>query len=357
MRILIIKTSALGDILQTFPILIYLKKRFPHCTIDWLAEASAEKLLMAQPLINRVLKLDTRRWRRNFCWATASEIHQLIKQLRSSSYDYVFDFQGNLKAAVLTAFAKAKHKVGFGWKSSSEKGSSFALTEAYNPPSNLNMRKQYLHLVQSFFQDKGLVEEEENLLVLQPEEQEKLKQVTWTSDFRLMIAFGSRWVNKQLKEEAWLSLLKKIESKISPFFIFLYSSPEEQRLAETLSANFPHVLVLGKVSLPFIHSLMKQMDQVLAVDSALLHLAGCAKVPTFSFFGPSSSEIYRPEGPFHLSYQGLCPYGVSFIKRCPRLRRCATGACLREASPFELFRSWEMAWESLQELKKDGLRH
>ena len=81
---------------------------------------------------------------------------------------------------------------------------------------------------------------------------------------------------------------------------------------------------------------MAEMDLVLAVDSLTLHLAGTTSTKTFSVFGPSAAE-YQPEGERHQTYQGKCPYGRLFEKRCPVLRTCSTGACTRGIEGKQLF--------------------
>jgi heptosyltransferase I len=90
------------------------------------------------------------------------------------------------------------------------------------------------------------------------------------------------------------------------------------------------------------------MDRVIAVDSAALALCGTTSTPSFSFFGPTQASIYKPLGVQHHHFQGTCPYAMSFSARCPRLRSCKTGACLKQASSLELIQSYV----SSQSIKK-----
>ena len=82
---------------------------------------------------------------------------------------------------------------------------------------------------------------------------------------------------------------------------------------------------------------MASVDMVIAMDSLPLHLAGTTETPTFSIFGASSANKYKPKGKKHLAFQGTCPYKRTFERRCPVLRTCSTGACIRDLHGEELF--------------------
>src|SRR5689334_22381857 len=113
MKIAIVKTSSLGDIIHAFPVLSYLKKRFPYATIDWIVEKPFSDLVKAHPYISKVITVDTKKWRKHPSW---SEIKQYCHEVRSTTYDIAFDLQGNLKSGLLLSRIRAHSKVGFGWK-------------------------------------------------------------------------------------------------------------------------------------------------------------------------------------------------------------------------------------------------
>jgi heptosyltransferase-1 len=77
------------------------------------------------------------------------------------------------------------------------------------------------------------------------------------------------------------------------------------------------------------------------MDSATLHLCGTTSTPSFSLFGPSSASIYKPLGEHHVAFQGSCPYGRTFVKRCPILRTCKTGACMKDLTAKRIFQDLE----------------
>jgi len=118
MKILIIKLSAIGDVVQTLPALEAIKKIFPDSEITWVVEEAAADLLVGHPLINRLLVSHRRAWLRQLknpftTWRGLSGITRFILSLRSIHYDIAIDFQGLFKSGVLIGFARAGRKIGF----------------------------------------------------------------------------------------------------------------------------------------------------------------------------------------------------------------------------------------------------
>jgi heptosyltransferase-1 len=341
--ILIVKTSAIGDVIHAFPVVAYLKKRFPNARIDWVVEKNAAALLHTHPDVNQVLELDTKKWRKKLL-QHQTEIRSFVHNLRKQNYDLLIDLQGNSKSALVTKLAKAPVKIGFSWKSVPEKPNWFATNHRYFPPKDLKVRERNLYLLQRYFQDETPFTSDAVALNISEEEQERKKNILDSAKLKrqplFMVCFGSKWKNKQLPEETWNALLQKIHEQCQPSFIFIWSSPEEKEQAERFQRLFPKTSEsVGGLSLNLWQSLMKEMSGVLCVDSASLHLAGVSSVPTFSVFGSSSADFYKPTGEKHLSVQGSCPYGKSFQKRCPILRTCSTGACMRDLSADAIFKA------------------
>lgn len=361
--ILIVKTSAIGDVIQAFPAVEYLRSKFPNAQIDWVVEEGIAPLLKSHPLIDHVIPIRTKAWRKKpFHNQTHIEFRAFVKQLRSTSYDLLFDLQGNGKSGVVTAFAKAACKIGFGWRSVREKWNLLATNRWVNPPSSENIRLKYLGLVQNCFESE-VFHSRGIKLKISEQEKERLdvlcKEVPNRSGPRLMVCFGSKWPNKRLAEETLLSLLEKISNTSDPSYIFIFADEEEKRFAEQCASHFKErACAVGDLTLPLWQALMWEVDGVIAVDSAALHLCGTTQTPSFSVFGSSSASFYKPSEERHEAVQGPCPYGRVFSARCPVLRTCATGACIRnlQADPlFEAYQLWFCKW-CLPQCSKKGSR-
>jgi heptosyltransferase-1 len=154
MKFLIVKCSALGDIIHSFPVVNYLKKRFPTCEIDWIVEEAYASLVQAHPLVRRVLTISTKKWKKRvFHYSSWQSLLNSLKRLREQNYDVLFDLQGNTKSAVITSFARAKDKIGYAWKDIAEFPAYFASKTRFNVSSSMGIQQMYLSLPQQYFKD------------------------------------------------------------------------------------------------------------------------------------------------------------------------------------------------------------
>lgn len=324
MRILIVKTSAIGDVIQTFPVIAYLKQKVAGVAIDWVVEKGIVPLVAAHPYVDQVISVDTKQWRKAlFKRETWDALKSLKQTFNQSSYDLLIDLQGNSKSALFTWMAKSREKVGYSLKSAPEKLNCLTTSKRFDAPLGANIQQQYLHLVQSYFGDFREVSEKVCLKA-------ELPKVVLQGPV-LMVCFGSRWTNKKLPQETLLYLLNRAATQFPFSFLFIFSNDEEKKEAAYLHSHFPErSQCLGHLTLPELQNLMFTVAAVVSMDSATLHLCGTTSTPSFSFFGPSAMRVYKPFGEGHEAIQGSCPYGKNFVKRCSILRSCATGACIKE---------------------------
>lgn len=354
-QILIIKTSAFGDIVHTYPVVAFLKEKFPDARIDWVVESACADLVRSHPHISNTFTVETKKWRRApFTSETLGAIKAFRKLLRREEYDVVFDLQGNTKSGLILSQVRAKAKVGFGRESVPEWPNLLFTNQRFSLPKWGNIRNDYLRLVGAFLgypnpSCKGNVAlriaDNEHLQLIQ-----MLSNPMLNGTSKIMVCPGSAWKNKQMDKTSLITLLKKISVRLNASFMFAWGSPDEKVMAEELQKSFPgQSFVLEKMPLPMLQNLMNRCDLVIAMDSLPLHLAGTTSAATLSVFGASSSDKYRPVGARHFSYQGSCPYGRTFEKRCPVLRTCSTGACIRDLTGGEIFDSFNQWWKALEE--------
>src|SRR5512144_2689520 len=98
-RVLIVKMSALGDIIHALPVLDYLHQVSPGIEVDWVVEEPFRDVLEGNPLISRIHTVRTKVWRKSpLALTTLREVRALKKGLREREFDLLFDIQGNLKS-------------------------------------------------------------------------------------------------------------------------------------------------------------------------------------------------------------------------------------------------------------------
>jgi len=125
-RILIVRLSAMGDIINSLPVAAALQQASPESTIDWVIEERWQELLCARgtalgsprspqkPLVNAIYTVNTRAWRDNpLSQRTRSAIFELRRAIRNKHYTTVLDVQGAIRSAVIARFSSANRIVGF----------------------------------------------------------------------------------------------------------------------------------------------------------------------------------------------------------------------------------------------------
>jgi len=355
MRALIVKTSALGDVVLAFPVAQYLKKKFPDIELCWVVESAAEKLVRANPFVDKIFVMQSKRWRKALTSKTTwQQVSAFLRDLREAPFDFVIDLQGNSKSGLVTLLAKSKAKIGFAKDYVSEWPNLLATNKKFPMPQKAcatQVREDYLYPIKAFFKEEQLSFPIEPVRLRLSEEQKlqfhKIKSNLSSDDAieKILIAPGSAWPNKELSATQLIALLQKIaaigkEQGIERRFYFSHGSQAEKALAEKVLQELPHASLLPTMDLVVFQNVMGEFDRVVAMDSLPLHLAASIGVPTWSAFGPSLGAKHAPNGPKDRTFQGACPYGKTFTRRCNLMRRCETGACMKEIEPDDLLAAW-----------------
>ena len=262
MKILIIKTSAIGDIIHAFHALSFIKKHLPQCSIDWVVEKPFASLVESHPLIQNVFHIQSKKWKANlFSKQTLNEIKTLKQDLQKEQYDYIFDLQGNIKSGLCLSLCKGKKKVGFSYSSAPEWPNCLFTNLRFSIESHKNIREDYLLLVQKAlnlpisFSDFKPIE-------LKIDQQERavlegiLKQAPENAQ-KVGVALGSNWKNKKLPSETLIRFLKRHPGHRRPFYFLFFGNQQEKKEAEKFAAEFPdNSFLVEKLSLAALQNFM-----------------------------------------------------------------------------------------------------
>ncbi|MCH9612532.1 MAG: Lipopolysaccharide heptosyltransferase 1 [Chlamydiia bacterium] len=344
MRILLVKLSSLGDIIQTFDASRALVESFPNCRLDWAVEKSYLPLIQSLPWVDRAIPFSFGALKKNRYLRWGEVVCQL-KELRKVGYDRVYDLQGNSKSGLVTWMAKSRYKVGLGANSVAETPNRLVTNHQYEFPESGGMPARYRAIVERDV-GKQVVLKGGMRLALSAKERLEHAELQRGRVGHLMVCPGSRWENKKLSIDQWKGLLAGVEVRL----MFIWGSQTEKAEAEALSRMFPGSCVVGGLSLPLWQNVMRDQIGVVCVDSAALHLAAASQVATFSIFGASNPQFYAPLGERHAHFFGDCPFGKQFGKRCGILRTCESGGCMKEICPSALKQSFTRWCASLREL-------
>jgi lipopolysaccharide heptosyltransferase I len=147
MRILIVKLGSIGDIVHTLPAVAAIRKALPESEISWVVERRAAEILRDNPIIDRLIEVDTKALRRGLVSGeTLRAPRQQLRQLRASAFDLALDFQGLLKSATIARLSGARRIFGFSRGALREPASRFLLTQSIPISKNSHVIRKNITL-------------------------------------------------------------------------------------------------------------------------------------------------------------------------------------------------------------------
>ena len=156
-KILIVRLSAIGDVINTLPALQVLRTNFPKSFIAWVVEDRSRDLLIDHPQLDKVFVFERKKWRPGIrslkSWRrfsrTLKEVRSFVRQIKNEKFDLALDFQGNFKSGLTTYLSGARERVGFDKQTSKEANHLFLTQKIKLPTEPLNRVARNLHLLKS----------------------------------------------------------------------------------------------------------------------------------------------------------------------------------------------------------------
>lgn len=322
--ILIVRTSALGDVVQALPVLTALRRHLPEARIGWVVEAAFAPLLEGHPALDEVLEVRLRDWRRRPLSArTWRQAREFLGRLDSFAPQVVLDLMGNHKAGLLAAVTLADRRLGLGRAWRREPSSAIWLSDSV-PARGVHAVDRMLSVLAGLDLPREPAEFglEESPAAALPG---KLREGPYA-----VVLPGAAWANKRYPPDWWGEVARLLAA--DPGLPTLVAAgPGEEELAagvEEAAAGAAHSLpVLGLAELA---TLLRRATLVLGGDTGPLHLAHAVGAPVCCVMGPTDPERHGP-------YQA--PERV-VVKRLPcsfcHRRLDGVKACLWELPPEQV---------------------
>ncbi|HLB57655.1 MAG TPA: lipopolysaccharide heptosyltransferase I [Gammaproteobacteria bacterium] len=308
MRVLIIKTSSMGDVIHTLPALKDAGKFFPGMIFDWAVEENFAEIPRWHPLVKKIIPIALRRWRKNlFSRQTKIECKNFFKELRTEKYDFIIDAQGLLKSAFIARFARGI-RCGFDRRSAREPLAAFFYQRQFSISKNQHavtrVRELFSRVLNYSYTETAL-----DYGIDRTNFYDK-KSV----DNYFVFLHGTTWDTKHWPEAYWIELATIANQ--NGFLVKLpWGNITERERAERIATACPHVEVLPRLDLIGIATILAAAKAVVAVDTGLGHLAAALNVPTVSLYGPTNPALIGTLGQsqIHLSATFPCAPCVSRI--------------------------------------------
>lgn len=319
MRILFVRLSSFGDVVFALPAAKALRTALPGARLAWAIEGPLAPLLVGAPYVDEILVADTRAWRNSLLGRrTREEIEDFLRRGRGFVPDLIVDAQGLFKSALVTAAIPARRKVGFGFRTATERinclftnervdvdraarphvlDQMLALAEHVTGKSGFERTPDVRHLVdkEDPVVDSWLDQmSSQRFAVLQPFSSKVNKEWGATD----VIAFSERLARDGIQpvlrwgpgEESRAEELLTLSKQSS-------SSPSSSSLSPSISSSSLPLLLAPPTTPASSARLAARAALFVGADTGPTHLAAAAGVPTLALFGPTPVERFSPVGP------------------------------------------------------------
>jgi heptosyltransferase-1 len=325
-RVLLVRTSSLGDVVHCLPVLTALKRHRPQARIGWVVEEAIQPLLAGHPDLDQVVAVRSRSWRRRpLAPATAREVGAFLEALDRFAPDVVLDLMGNHKAGVIAALTQADRRLGLAWRHRREPSSAVWISDPVTLPAGPppHAVDRALALLGPLGVPPAPVDFGGERL---------LREVPRAADDFLaarpgpgiLIHPGAAWGSKRYPPERWGEVARRLRAAVGPP-LWIAAGPGEQALADAVGAASDGAAeAVAAPSLAFLAALLRHSRLVLGGDTGPVHLAHALGVPVLCLMGPTDPARHGPYGDPEAALWRRLP--CSFCYR----RYDETKACLLE---------------------------
>ncbi|TIR90091.1 lipopolysaccharide heptosyltransferase I [Mesorhizobium sp.] len=291
MRVLIVKTSSMGDVIHTFPAVEDALRNRPDISFDWCVEEAFAAVVALHPAIGTIHKVALRRWRKKpFDRGTWREMAGLRRALRSRRYDLVIDAQGLLKSAVVA-------------KQSGAPIAGFDRSSAREPSATLLYERKYavrreLHAIERTRRLFGLaLGYQPDLSTLNSGIVPPAGGLSGVEGKTAFLLHGPSREDKKWPVEDWVETARRLVSQQFTLIV-TWSNEAEKRVAEAIAGAVPETVLVPKSPLADVAAILGRSTLVIGADTGLTHLASAFGLPTVAIFLATEPGLTGPRGPF-----------------------------------------------------------
>ncbi|HWP59732.1 MAG TPA: glycosyltransferase family 9 protein [Candidatus Acidoferrales bacterium] len=302
-RLLLVKPSSFGDIVQSLAVLAPLRRTWPEARVDWLVKDEWAGLLERHPLIDSLLVFPEapRQWPGFF------------RALRRGGYDAVIDLQGLFRSGIIARATGAPLRAGF---ADGREGSPWCYTRRVSACST-HAVDRYLELIRGL----GIPTAEPVTFPLPAWEAEDrwAEQFVPARGFLCLIHPAARWPNKLWPAERYGELADWLVRARSCKVVFVAGKAEADQAARAAACmRAPAINLAGQTTLPQLGALVRRAAMLVTNDSGPMHLAAAAGTPVVAIFGPTDPAKVGPYGSRKI-----------VLKKEFDCSRCRRGRCAR----------------------------
>ncbi len=346
---MLIKPSALGDVVHTIPVLVKLRARYPRARIDWLITPENAEIVRCHPALSNVVLFARRDFsKRGRRWRALLAFFDLLKQIRRAKYDLVIDMHGQVRSALFALISGAPVRIGFdrpirrsltvsaehdlrnvpshGWRGARE-GSWIAYTHRIPIPTlDVHAIDRYLWVAPLL----GLDDDPPDLAIHLSSDtvrnvERLLKEHGVHADVPLVVLVpGTIWETKHWTIEGFAGVARTFLN--DGFAVALAGTKRDQQRCRQIAAAAPGVCDLsGKTTPAELAALIRRAEVAVTNDSGSMHVAASLRKPMVSVFGPTNpvhiGPYQRPESVVRMDLP-CSPCNYRRLSQCPFDHAC-----------------------------------
>lgn len=331
MRVLLVKTSSLGDLIHSFPALTDATRALAGIRFDWLVEESFAEVPAWHPAVDEVIPIAFRRWRRN--WRQAwrrGDLAAFRQRLRQTPYDLILDAQGLVKSALPACLAKGP-RAGFDRRSAREPLSAWTYQRRYAVVRELHAIERLRRLFALALgypmpadpPDYGLNFSSDQAAGVQ----------------RLVFLHGTTWPSKHWPEPYWADLAQ-IATQEGFEVVLPWGDPDDRLRAERIIKAAGVGELLPRQGLTEMAGTLASAAGAVGVDSGLAHLAAAVGVPAITLYGPTRTDLTGALGPHQRNLAADFECAPCMRRDCEyRGSSAVEPACFEAMDPARVFAS------------------
>jgi heptosyltransferase I len=355
-RILIIRLSAIGDVLRVLPAFQVLKKQYHGCHIGWVVEDSAKDILQAHPGIDDVYIFPKQSIARKLksisgIGAGLSEFFSFMKQIRHERYDLVIDFHGLFKSGIISLFSGAPERVGFEAGECKECNFLFNNRRFAIENSHVSRIERNLALLRS----TGLDTAHDPPIIYVPEEDQDAVQRFFRQQHidrkRPIVAIhpgtSSTTPYKRWEPHRYAVVADKAIEESAAQVIFTWAGKELEMVNQIVGMmKYKAIIAPELANLCQLAEVFRCSDVYLGGDTGPMHLAAFVGIPVVAVFGPTDHVVNEP--------YALTPHIIirDEIKCSPcRKYTCSRRECMRDISEENVIKAVRIMLETARDRK------
>ncbi|MCP4374675.1 MAG: glycosyltransferase family 9 protein [bacterium] len=314
-KVLIIKPSALGDVITALPVLRGLKRTFPNCHVSWLINNNCQSLISHDSDLDEIVSFDRKTM--GTAWRSVSAAGLVVSflwKLRRSKFDWVLDLQGLLRSGIFTAATRASVRAGF---ASAREGAAVFYNHRFSPESSHTVDRN-IDLARHLGID---ARSEDMTLQIEPEARAFADEFLTANNLKsgqfLVCVPPTRWKTKLYPSRHWQRVISKMNKRTT---VVLMGGPDDLELcsAAMQDAGEGVINLTGQTSIREFVSIISASGGVICGDSAAALIAPAVGVGSVVLIGPTRQERTGPYARGHAIVADL-PCGGCLQKRCSHM--------------------------------------